>query len=209
MAVQAETGAKAGKKARAGASAEGDLRMAKALAHPLRVQVLAILDQRIASPNEMAKEIGVPVSKLSYHVNELKKYGCIELDSTAQRRGATEHFYRATMRPYFNDRDWSKVPRTGRQGISSSILQMVVDDSVEALDAGTFDARTDRHMSRTPLSLDEEGWTELHDLLKVTLERSLDIQSKAAGRMERDGTKGIPSKLAMLHFESPEPDAKG
>ena len=49
---------------------------------------------------------------------------------TAQRRGAIEHYYRAIVRPFFSDRDWKRLPRSGRQAISDSILQIVWDDVV-------------------------------------------------------------------------------
>ena len=184
-----------------------DVRVAKALSHTLRVEILAILDQRVASPKEMAEEIGVSVSKLSFHVKELRDYGCIKLERTEPRRGAVEHFYSGNMRPYFNDRDWKTLSRTARQAISSAVLEMIFDDSAAALDAGVFDAREDRHLSRMPLELDERGWCELNDLLNVTLERALDIESKASARMTEERTEGIPSKLAILHFESPPNNA--
>ena len=199
----ATTTTKKSRRSPAGAEAPVDLRAAKALAHPLRVQILAILDQRTASPKEMSKELGVPLSGLSYHVSVLEKFGCVKLESTAQRRGAVEHYYSAAMRPYFSDRDWRRLPRAARQGISSAVVRMIVEDSVASLDAGVFDAREDRHLSRLPLVLDEQGWGELNDLLKITLERALDIQSGAEARLSEKGADGIASKLSILHFESP------
>ncbi len=45
-----------------------DQRLIKALAHPLRVEILAILNERVASPNELAKGLGEGLSQVSYHV---------------------------------------------------------------------------------------------------------------------------------------------
>ena len=67
---------------------------------------------------------------MSYHVRALLELGTIELVDTAQRRGAIEHYYRAIVRPFFSDRDWKRLPRSGRQAISDSILQIVWDDVV-------------------------------------------------------------------------------
>jgi DNA-binding transcriptional ArsR family regulator len=75
-----------------------DLRLVKALTHDLRVQILEILNERIASPKELAAELGEGLPQVSYHVNVLREYDCIELVSTAPRRGATEHYYRANSR---------------------------------------------------------------------------------------------------------------
>ncbi len=185
-----------------------DQRVAKVLTHPVRVQIMAILDQRVASPNEMANQLGVGLSHVSYHVKVLKEYECIELVKTRQRRGAVEHFYRAIMRPYFSDSDWGQLPRSARQGISSAVVQMIVEDAVESLDAGSFDSRPDRHLSRLPLVMDEEGWEELNQLLNDLLEQALDLQARSASRMAEEKTEGITSKLALFHFESPEPKKK-
>jgi DNA-binding transcriptional ArsR family regulator len=186
-----------------------DPRVAKALSHPLRAHVLAILNERVASPNQMAEELGEPLGNVSYHVKALLELQCIELVSTTPRRGAVEHFYRAIERPYFDDRDWSRLPRSLRQAISDVGLQLIWDDVAEAIEGGTFESRTDRHLSRYPLVLDEQGWEELSEILKGLFEETVRIESESADRLAKSGEEGIASKLAVLHFESPEAeDAK-
>ena len=76
--------------------ADVDQRLIKALGHPLRMSVLAILNARVASPSELAKELGEPLGNVAYHVKILEETGAIELVRTAPVRGALEHFYRAT-----------------------------------------------------------------------------------------------------------------
>jgi DNA-binding transcriptional ArsR family regulator len=73
-------------------------RLARALSHPLRVQILEILSERIASPHDLSKELGVELTHVAYHTRTLDRCGCLELVDTAQRRGATEHFYRTAAR---------------------------------------------------------------------------------------------------------------
>jgi DNA-binding transcriptional ArsR family regulator len=181
--------------------------LAKALAHPLRVRILTSLHKGISSPNQLAQELGEPLGNVSYHVKTLLEFDCVELVKTEPRRGAVEHFYRATERAFFSDSDWEKIPASARKGISGAVLEMIGQDSTEALVAGTIDARKDSHVSRTPLVLDEDGWTELNSLLGETLERALKIQDESASRLGKKG-KGIETKLAILHFESPTADQK-
>ena len=95
-----------------------DPRIAKALSHPMRARILMILNERVASPNEIADTIDERLPNVSYHVRALLELDCIELVDTAQRRGAIEHYYRAVVRPFFSDRDWKRLPRSGRQAIS-------------------------------------------------------------------------------------------
>lgn len=77
---------------------EADL-AGKAMAHPLRAALLQeLLVGGVASPNELAKRLGHPLTNVSYHVRMLHDLGCIELVETEPRRGALEHYYRARVR---------------------------------------------------------------------------------------------------------------
>lgn len=78
-----------------------DPRLIKALGHPVRVRALEVLNTRVASPSELAKELGEPLGNVAYHVKILEENDAIELVRTAPVRGALEHFYRAKVRPWF------------------------------------------------------------------------------------------------------------
>src|SRR5919108_2400559 len=88
-----------------------DEALLKAISHPLRHRLLGLLDDRIASPNELARELGLPLGRVSYHIRLLADLGAIELVRTEPRRGALEHFYRAVTRGWFSEEDWSRPPR--------------------------------------------------------------------------------------------------
>ena len=90
--------------------ADVDQRLIKALGHPLRMSVLAILNARVASPSELAKELGEPLGNVAYHVKILEETGAIELVRTAPVRGALEHFYRATPRSTRRGSTWTTLP---------------------------------------------------------------------------------------------------
>ena len=45
-----------------------DERIVKAISHPIRHKVLVLLNDRVASPNEIANEIGESLGRVSYHV---------------------------------------------------------------------------------------------------------------------------------------------
>src|SRR4051794_17081966 len=139
-----------------------DPRLAKALSHPMRTRILAILNERVASPNEIAETIDERLPNVSYHVRALLELECIELVSTAQRRGAIEHYYRALKRPFFSDRDWKRLPRSARQTISDKTLQAIWADVSEAIRADTFDRSPERHLSHNAVSLDDRGWSDLN-----------------------------------------------
>lgn len=181
--------------------------VAKAFAHPLRVQILIILNERVASPNLLSQELGQSLNLVAYHVRVLEKYDCIELVDTKQRRGATEHFYRATRRQFLSDSEWARMPENLRPGLATAMLKSVFEDLEEASTRGTLDEVDDLHLSRTPMVVDKQGWADVSSLLSETLDRVLEIQTEASARIAEGSEPGILSKVHMLHFKSPEPDA--
>jgi Helix-turn-helix domain len=180
--------------------------VAKAFAHPLRVQILIILNERVASPNMLSQELEQSLNLVAYHVRVLEKYDCIELVDTKQRRGATEHFYRATRRQFLTDSEWARMPESLRPGLSGAMLKSLFDDVEEAVNQGTFDELDDRHLSRVPMVVDKQAWGDVVDLLATTLDRVLAIQAEASQRLAESGEEGMLTKVEMLHFKSPDPE---
>lgn len=176
--------------------------VAKALAHPLRVKILSSLHKGISSPNQLAQELDEPLGNVSYHVKTLLEYDCVELVKTEPRRGAVEHFYRATDRAFLSDSDWAKIPASARKGISGSILESIGQSATDALAEGTIASRKDSHLSDTPLLLDDKGWKDLNKVLASAVKQASEIQQESAQRLEGD-SEGISTKLAIMHFEVP------
>jgi DNA-binding transcriptional ArsR family regulator len=185
-----------------------DQRLVKALAHPLRVQILMILNERMASPNELSKELEEGLSQVSYHVKVLKDFECIEMVKTEPRRGAVEHYYRATERAYLADRDWEHLPDSIKPGVTASVFESIIQDVAGAIEGGTFNARDDVHMSWTPGVVDEKGWGEAAKLLNETLAKIIDIQAASAKRLTKSGEKGIPVTAVLMNFEGLSAQAK-
>ena len=183
-----------------------DMALVKALSHPYRFHALKILNERTASPTELADLIGCDVNMIAYHVRELDKFGCIELVSTKPRRGATEHFYRAIRRPHFRDDEWLAIPPSIRERMNSMQLVETSKDISRAMSEGSFERRTDRHCSYTLGRVDEKGWKEAMDLATETLERFYDILAGSNQRLVESGEEGIPMALSMIGFETAPKD---
>jgi DNA-binding transcriptional ArsR family regulator len=68
------------------------------LGHPLRKRLLRLfVEAKVArSPKQMTVPVNKDVSIVGYHVRVLAEYGAVELVDTQPRRGAVEHFYKAT-----------------------------------------------------------------------------------------------------------------
>jgi DNA-binding transcriptional ArsR family regulator len=180
------------------ASAEtSEARIAKALAHPLRARILQRLGERVASPGELAVELGAPLGVVSYHVRMLREYDCVELVRTEPRRGALQHYYKATARAVLDADQRRGLPAALRSELSGETLQGLIDDLAAAADAGAL-ADPETLVSRTPLELDERGWRKLNRLLARTQEQALAIAEESASR----GAEGrFAAELGLLHFK--------
>jgi len=180
-----------------------DPTLAKAFTHPLRGHVLVTLCERgIASPKEIAEETGIDVSEVSYHFRELKRRKLIKLVRTEKRRGFAEHFYEpASPVLYFDDEEWMRIPERLRTTISADTLRSAIDDMIAALGAGSLDARN-RHLSRTPMMVDEQGWEEATKVVDDALAEILAIQKAAAERHKGSTGPGIRMCVVMTSFET-------
>lgn len=179
-----------------------DQRVVKALAHPLRIRILGILEQRTASPNEIAQEIGAPLGNVSYHVRKLAALDLIKLVKETPRRGAVEHHYRAEARPHITDEGWGKVPEIVKQAMVGAMLAQIGQRVNDAAAAGGF-SRADAHISRTPIVLDERGWKAMAQELKAVLDRIARIQAQSEKRLvKRDHRGEIEGAVVMMLFEA-------
>ena len=176
-----------------------DTNLMKALAHPLRQRILMELNKRVASPSELAEEIGEPLGNVSYHVRMLVDLECIELVSTTPRRGALEHHYRATVPPLFDDDTWRSLPTATRRAVMGDVLKEIWQAVGVGADAGVFD-EDDVHVTRDGLTLDEQGWREVTELLRETHERIAEVSRESAARAKKGGGETRESVLALLHF---------
>jgi Helix-turn-helix domain len=179
-----------------------DRRLIAALSHPVREHLLAVFNERTASATEIGDEVGAEVSSFYHHIEELERLDCIERVATRRRRGAAEHFFRAKRSLFFDDEAWRRLPASLRSDVETSTLQMLFDDVRAALDAGTLDAREDRHVSWAPGTFDAQGWGEVKELMNRTLGRLGEIQESAAMRLAQGAQPEISASVALLAYEA-------
>lgn len=187
------------------ANVEVDPRLIKAIAHPLRHRVLLALGDAVASPKEIARQLGEPLGRVSHHVRLLRRLGAIELVETRQRRGAVEHFYRAKMQPFFDDSAWAGLPSATRRAFFDQGLGRIVDDVVAASSSGGFE-HPRAHLSYTLLELDSAGFDEVAGILSEALDRVLTAKARAEDRLAASSGVSSHTEVALLHFERAGPN---
>jgi predicted ArsR family transcriptional regulator len=179
-----------------------DRRLIKALGHPVREHILAVLNEKTASATEIGEELGADVSSFYHHIEELQKLGCIECVETKPRRGASEHFFRAKQTVYLDDDAWQKLPASIRLDLASSFMQQMFNEAASAVKNGTLSRDADEHVSRMPGYFDERGWKETTALLEKTLERLMEIQKASSARLASGAGSARTATISLLAFET-------
>lgn len=183
-----------------------DARLARAIAHPLRVEIMVEVDRAPMSPREFIARRGGTMSNVAYHFRELAGCGCLELIAELPRKGSVEHVYDVAKRPLLSDEDFGGMPTPVRGGLNGSVLAVFVDRAVEALEAGTHGRDGDRPFTWSPVKLDREGLVRVMAMLDKVQDLLAREEEAAAERMARSGEDPIHTTVGLFAFESPAPE---
>lgn len=175
----------------------------KALGHSLRYRIMVLLTETEASPSEIAERLEEGFDNTAYQVRALAAIGCIALVRKETRRGGTAHIYKAVARPILDTESWEKLPLLEREIRSASDMQLLLGDAIEAIRAGTFDARLARTMLRIPAVLDDEGLSEVESAAAAFLDAALTAQANSSERLAESGEEGFKASVGALAFELP------
>lgn len=184
-----------------------DAQLMRALGHPTRIQIVAEINKpgRVLSPREFADEYRHTLSNASYHFRALEKVGCITLVGTRPVRGSTQHFFKASKRMLFNSEEWAALPSIFKSSVAARALADYLNTAREAIEAGTFDARDDSHLSWTTLRVDERGWGKGVAIVAEALDKLLALEEECAPRIA-DGAEAFDATFGLGLFESPRHD---
>lgn len=188
------------------------LRMAKLMADELRMKIVMELNPREMSPKEFFEEFGGgSISRVSRAFELLTEFGWLyqtRTETGGKRRGAVEHFYRATQPAVFFNDVWGPLPDSMKEMISGGVFEELAERVQAAMQAGTMDAREDRHFSWVPLRLDQLGWENVIARVDAVFHSLFEEQERANVRMAETGEVPIRMTVALAAFESPEDTEK-
>lgn len=117
---------------------------------------------------------------------------------------STEHFYRATIPTIHDNFLGPNLPDAANDPDRWRPFQQLCGDVKEAMQAGTFDVRTDRYASWAYLALDRQAWGEVILDLDALLHYIDDEQRRAAKRLGDSGESPIAMSIATAAYESPK-----
>jgi DNA-binding transcriptional ArsR family regulator len=186
-----------------------DPRWLRAISHPVRVRLLAMLDEDQASPVILASKLDQPLGTIAYHVRTLYDLGLLKLVRTRQRRGATEHYYRTVALPRGADSSlesvdpdsWAALDPVSKQRLLTASIVKTTDYATRSAAAGGFDS-DGAHISITSLKLDSTGWDALSKELRKLLAKLGKLEQDAATRTAANPAAAIDVGLALMLFEA-------
>ncbi|MCS6992692.1 MAG: helix-turn-helix domain-containing protein [Anaerolineales bacterium] len=80
------------------------LKALKAISDPFRARLLAVFAESPSTVPQAAERLGLPVTRLYYHVHHLEKHGFITVVETRPAGGMVEKVYFVTARQFIVDR---------------------------------------------------------------------------------------------------------
>jgi DNA-binding transcriptional ArsR family regulator len=182
-----------------------DPRLVKALAHPLRIRILGILEQRSATPKELAELLDVQLENLSYHVRTLRDFGFIKLERRRMVKGAVEHRYGMVARPEITAAAWEQLPAMVREALDAASLDQIWDVVTRAAAQDKM-SRPESQMARLVARLDEQGLAEMSEVVSNTVDRLVEIEKQSAVRLRKHKSPEVPTVLIAMLFDAPDED---
>jgi hypothetical protein len=174
--------------------------LSRMLQHPIRRRVLLEYMAGPAAPADLARRLDEPLNRIAYHTTVLARHECIELVGTERRRGARTRLYRAAISPEIDGSDWEQLPVAVRRALTLGVLDQAMDEARRAALNGGFDDH-DAHVTRFPLTLDDEGVEAVAALLRGAFQELAAIVAAA-----HDGNGRTSYEIVMLAFERPPGD---
>jgi len=188
------------------AAVERHTARAKALAHPLRFRIFAVLSHREASPAELAEELEVDLQRVAYHVRYLagildhSSEPLIELVDTDQRRGGTQHFYRIIGRQRVDIETSETLPQAVREDLSMVAVDRIVADLLGAQLDGTLDSHPQRSLMQISGRVDDEGMYRLAELVEKHVTAVEEVLAESERRIGDSEKPDIPIVSGTLVF---------
>jgi AcrR family transcriptional regulator len=188
------------------AAANGDGRGAGTRAYePLHRMLLSQMTVILAGGeigrDELVRQLGRPVDEVNRGLEELLDADLVTITGTTPSP-SEEQLYRAKG-SWLREEAWAQMSLAERQDLSRLIGRIISGELDLALETGTFDDRLDRHLTRMPLLVDEQGWRQLAAIHARALNESIEVQTEATERLSQTNKPPIYGRSVQILFELP------
>jgi hypothetical protein len=182
-------------------------RLAVVFADPIRLKIVSELFLREMSPSQFYETFGGgSLSRVAAHFRRLQEFDWLRLvrkEGGGGRRGGLEHFYRAPKLAIFDNESWAHLPASVKTEFSWRIFEQFAERVKDAFEAETLDTRPERHLTWTPLVLDEEGRERVIEAVDSLFAALFEEQADARVRLGHSGEAPIHATVGLAAFDSP------
>ncbi|HEU5063938.1 MAG TPA: winged helix-turn-helix domain-containing protein [Solirubrobacterales bacterium] len=170
-----------------------------AISHPIRVEILILLNQGSYTAGEVAELTEIPLSNVSNHIKRMLDDGSIEVAKIEERRGTNLYWYRAVVIPYYSKKEAEALTQTERQHIAGAIVTSGTAEVIAALLKGNLaDPRT--ILSWDWYQVDKKGRADLEAENARHLERVREIECESTNRVAKTKEATISILISLSAF---------
>jgi DNA-binding transcriptional ArsR family regulator len=172
-----------------------------ALNHPIRIEILTLLNEGVYTPNEVSEITGETLANVSYHIAELADGGAIELARTSKAGNWTRHHYRAVEQPYISEEQALAMTFQQRQIMAGVVLQCGMAEALAAFRRGNM-AEDPRNvmLSWSWFNVDKEGHREIIEALAACWEQLQLAETRSTARRVKSKEAAISVIVSVQGF---------
>lgn len=168
--------------------------------HRIRVEILAILNEAIRTPEELARLISEPLGKIGHHIKELLDDGSIELARIEQVRNTVKHYYRAVVVPFYSDEEVADMPNETRQALAGVTLQAMMAEALAAFWAGKMVDDPRLWLAWRWFNVDAQGREDIADEQARSWGRVQEIEAESVSRRTASGEPAVSIIVTSLGY---------
>ena len=177
-----------------------------ALAHRIRIEILTALHEGPRTTAELSRILGLPLSNLTYHVEELLASGSIEVADTRRTGNVIQNVYRVVELPEYTSEEFAERTEEERKATLALVLQDSMAEAMAALSAGKLAADPLVMLAWNRITLDETGRRDLADEQDRSWLRIREIEGEAANRRASSGDDGGTFVVTSFGYPRSRPE---
>jgi DNA-binding PadR family transcriptional regulator len=181
-------------------------RIGKVFSDRLDLAIIDELNRAALTPAQLHATLGgTSIQGFLRRCKRLTKLGWIvnvKTQTGGALHGANVYEFRAAS-PSVSAHDiLEKIPAALQEGQAWEAFERFIRTSVGAVDAGAFNNRFDRHLTMSPLLVDEVGWTQVNKALRKFEATLLRLEGGLGTRRQGEGDT-FRAAFLLSSFQSP------
>lgn len=182
-------------------------RIGKVFSDRLDLAIIEELNRAYMTPAQLQETLGgLRTQGFLRRCKRLKKLGWVvsATESGGPNYGANVYTFRAAAPSVSAQEIIDKIPASLRTGPDWEAFEDFIKTSVGAVDVGAFNSRADRHLTLSPLLVDDRGWRQVIRAIETFEETLTKVAAEMVKRRRRSGRADcFPAGFLATSYQSP------